>query len=214
MKRASRWLLSLLALVVALGVGVAACPPVPGGAGESDGGGTFSGEVITRWDDDGDARTMRLVEPFEFTDPDGLVWSVPAGAPIDGASIPRPLWTIVGSPFVGAYRRATVIHDYYCDTKERGWRETHLVFYDAMLTSGVGSTRAKQMFAAVYNFGPRWELAPPTKGASGEPVLVVDDDRTVGRDVEAEMRELEAFIAEADPDLDALMAEIDAREDA
>ena len=34
---------------------------------------------------------------------------------MDGASIPRALWTLVGSPYRGDYRRASIVHDQACD---------------------------------------------------------------------------------------------------
>ena len=47
---------------------------------------------------------MGLLKKFSFKDPDAQEWAAPAGAVIDGASIPRALWTIVGSPYTGDYR--------------------------------------------------------------------------------------------------------------
>jgi hypothetical protein len=58
---------------------------------------------------------MCLLETFCFRDPDGKDWETPAGYAVDGASIPRALWTLVGSPYTGDYRRASVVHDKACD---------------------------------------------------------------------------------------------------
>lgn len=69
----------------------------------------LTGRVLTVWEPDG--LQMQIVEPFAFTDAAGRVWPVPAGFVTDGASIPRALWSIVGSPFTGAYRVAGVLHD-------------------------------------------------------------------------------------------------------
>jgi len=103
-----------------------------------------------------DGRTMQVLETFGFTDSNGVRWEVPPGAKTDGASIPSGLWGMIGSPFSGKYREAAVIHDYYCNNRNRPWRDTHRVFYEAMLSSGVGPFMAKLMYAAVYRFGPRW----------------------------------------------------------
>jgi hypothetical protein len=73
-------------------------------------------------------RNVQLEHPFGYIDPKGLVWDVPAGTETDGASIPRVLW-VTHPPFTGKYRAAAVVDDYYCQTKARGWRETHEVFY-------------------------------------------------------------------------------------
>jgi hypothetical protein len=103
-----------------------------------------------------DGRLMRLVEPFGFLDTEQKRWPVPSGAKVDGASIPQPLWSLIGGPFEGKYRDASVVHDYYCDVRTEPWRAVHRVFYNAMRASGVSEPRAKLMYAAVRFAGPRW----------------------------------------------------------
>ena len=56
---------------------------------------------------------------------------------VDGASIPKIAWSIIGSPLSGKYCDASVIHDYHCDVRVRSSDEVHLVFHYAMLASGV-----------------------------------------------------------------------------
>jgi hypothetical protein len=117
--------------------------------------GKFIGEFEARFNPDG--RTVTLLSDLAFIDPDDLRWTAPKGIVVDGASIPWPLWSIVGSPYTGGYRRASVIHDQYCDTKQQGWQETHYVFYRACRVDGVSSLFAKLLYGAVLRFGPRWE---------------------------------------------------------
>src|SRR5690606_6494125 len=59
--------------------------------------------------------------------------------------------------FEGPYRNASVIHDVACDQKQRPWRDVHRAFYTAMLAAQVDPIKAKIMYGAVYQFGPRWE---------------------------------------------------------
>jgi Protein of unknown function (DUF1353) len=103
-----------------------------------------------------DGVLMELLEEFGFLDRYGSRWMVPKGTRVDGASIPQPLWSIIGSPFTGKYRDASVVHDYYCDVRLRPWGDVHRVFYEAMIVSGVSLARAKIMYSAVYFAGPRW----------------------------------------------------------
>jgi hypothetical protein len=103
-----------------------------------------------------DGRLVKLAEPFSYIDPDEKSWEVPAGATVDGASIPRALWTLIGGPFEDKYRNASIIHDWYCDVRSRPWKDTHRVFYHAMITSSVPIAQAKLLFAGVYWGGPRW----------------------------------------------------------
>lgn len=115
----------------------------------------FNGRLVAEFLDDG--RKVRLLESYTYVDPSGEVWKVPKGTVVDGASIPRAFWTIIGGPFEGKYRNASVVHDYFCVTKDRSWKSVHRMFYDAMRESGVERLRAKVMYYAVYYFGPRWE---------------------------------------------------------
>jgi len=103
-----------------------------------------------------DGRLMRLMEDVIYLDRNLKEWKAPKGAVVDGASIPRFFWRIIGSPFVGKYRRASAIHDYYCATKTEPHKEVHQMFYECMLSDGVGKTKAKMMYWAVRCCGPRW----------------------------------------------------------
>jgi hypothetical protein len=116
--------------------------------------GRYVGEVIAKWLDDG--RVMELQKDFGYVDPSGKEWISPKGAKVDGASIPPAAWSLIGGPFEGKYRNASVIHDVACQLKNRPWQVVHRVFYDAMLTSGVNPLIAKTMYAAVLVAGPRW----------------------------------------------------------
>lgn len=77
--------------------------------------GHFSNEdPQTQWcTEPGPDRNMTLVRDFYFDDLKKK-WNVPGGYSIDGASIPRALWTAVGSPYTGDYRRASIPHDKAC----------------------------------------------------------------------------------------------------
>ena len=102
-------------------------------------------------------RGMRLGAPVDFTCSKGLRWHAPEGAVIDGASIPRFLWRVIGSPYCGRYRAASVIHDVYCVSKARPSKEAHRAFYEMMLASGMGRCSALVLWLAVRCFGPRFK---------------------------------------------------------
>lgn len=104
-----------------------------------------------------DGRYVELKSELSFVDAQETRWSVPEGAVVDGASIPMPFWSIVGSPLTGRYRDAAIIHDWYCDVRTRSWQATHRVFFDAMIASAVEPILAKIMYFAVRWGGPRWE---------------------------------------------------------
>ncbi len=122
----------------------------------AQGFGRFEGQLILKPLPDG--RTMELLQPFTYVDSKGVRWPVPARTRVDGASIPRPLWSIIGAPYTGKYREASVIHDYYCERKSRHWKAVHRMFLESMLARGVNRIRAELMYLAVYRFGPRWDF--------------------------------------------------------
>jgi len=125
--------------------------------------GHYSGYVEARWENDG--RTMTLLSELRYTDPEGKVWIAPAGSVVDGASIPRSLWSPMGGPFEGRYRNASVLHDVAYDQKTRPWSDCDRMFYNAMRCSGVGAVEAGTMYYALRKFGHHWKApkAAPVK---------------------------------------------------
>ncbi|MFO0947802.1 MAG: DUF1353 domain-containing protein [Planctomycetota bacterium] len=118
--------------------------------------GRFEGRVVTDWHQDG--RNMTLLEDFAYIDPLDKRWLAPKGSHINGASIPIPFWSIIGGPFEGKYRNASVVHDVACDERTEPWADVHLAFYHACRCGGVEERKAKLMYYAVYHFGPRWQV--------------------------------------------------------
>lgn len=114
----------------------------------------FNGEVLTRWLS---KREMELLAHFSFTDDNGVLWSAPKGVTIDGSSIPRIFWVLIGSPFVGNHRRASIIHDVYCVTRSRPHKQVHKMYYDACRADGVNVVKAKLMYWALKVGAPRWK---------------------------------------------------------
>lgn len=97
-----------------------------------------------------------LAKEFGYIDADRVGWEARKGLPTDGASIPPWARPFVGEPFEKAFIKAAVIHDHYCDRRVRPWRQTHRVFYNALLESGVSRSKAGVMYFAVLVGGPKW----------------------------------------------------------
>jgi hypothetical protein len=111
---------------------------------------------------------------FEFKDSQGIRWQTKALDRTDGASIPSWAQPFVGQPFDKEFIKAAVIHDHYCDRHVRPWRQTHRVFYDALIQSGVTEAKAKLLYYAVYLGGPKWVELIPGKGCGGNCVFKVE----------------------------------------
>jgi hypothetical protein len=114
-----------------------------------------AGRFLFEWLDDG--RNMRLECSLVFYSKKyDLEILIPRGEVTDGASIPQFLWSLEGGPFSGKYRKAAIVHDYLCRTKFLTWKQTHKIFFEAMLDEGVNWFEAIKKYRAVYRFGPRW----------------------------------------------------------
>jgi len=116
--------------------------------------GEFSAEEPqTEWcAEKGSDRNMTLVRAFFFLDPRKKRWEVPAGYKIDGASIPRALWTLVGSPYTGDYRRASIPHDKACRDAQgdkRARKAADRMFYHACRAGGCTVSEAVLLYLGV-----------------------------------------------------------------
>jgi hypothetical protein len=189
-------------LVVVLALIASAGNPVAGSEF-----GTFVGDVVAMFLPDG--RTMRLTADFAYVDPSGKRWNAPKDSIIDGASIPQVFWTLVGGPFEGQYRNASVVHDVACEEKSERWQDVHRMFYYAMRAGGVSERRAALMYAAVYRFGPKWDEPKGFWGTIGEGLKSVFGVFTSREKppppppplpvTEADVKTLEALIEENNP---------------
>jgi hypothetical protein len=180
------------------------------GAEQSHQWGYYSGAPVTRWDSDG--RTMTLLSELRYTDPKGETWIAPAGSKVDGASIPRYLWSLMGGPFEGKYRNGSVLHDVSYDQHNRPWQDCDRMFYNAMRCSGVSAAESKTMYYALYKFGRHWKfpikrakpLTPSELLAQGELPRAIPVDTN-------EVNTAHDWIRNADPSLEEIEQRADAR---
>ena len=112
--------------------------------------GHFSGNPRVEWlSEQGPDRGMRMIAPFSFTDARGRSWEVPAGMAVDGATIPRTLWSSVGSPFTGDYRRAAILHDAAIADPQVARIDADAMFYEACVAGGCSVKQAQLLYAGV-----------------------------------------------------------------
>jgi hypothetical protein len=113
--------------------------------------GIFVGEVETGWlePENEPDRDMRLLKDFSFMDPANKIWRAPQGSVINGASIPRSLWTLIGSPYSGDYRRASVVHDVACGLASVPRKAADRMFYFACREGGCTWFQARVLYIGV-----------------------------------------------------------------
>ncbi len=116
--------------------------------------GEFSGDPEATWltQEGTPDRQMRVLQDFSFTDPSLKVWQAPSGSVVDGASIPRALWTIVGSPYTGDYRRASIVHDVACDNAggdKKKRRAADRMFFHACRAGGCSIRESTILYLGV-----------------------------------------------------------------
>jgi hypothetical protein len=92
---------------------------------------------------------MKLLEDFWYTDPNGRKWPAPKESVVNGASIPRPLWSTVGSPYTDDYRNASVVHDVAVDNPAVNRKEADKMFYYACLAGGCSLKQASLLYVGV-----------------------------------------------------------------
>jgi hypothetical protein len=167
--------------------------------------GYYSGEPVTRWSPDG--RNMILVTELRYTDPKGEVWVAPAGSVTDGASLPRCLWSLMGGPFEGQYRNASVLHDAAYDKKNRPSQDCDRMFYYAMRCSGVNAVEAKTMYYALLKFGHHWKFpikkAKPVKYEGQLVARGEEIPRAIPVDP-AQINQAKDWISNTDPSLEQI----------
>jgi hypothetical protein len=171
--------------------------------------GRFSGPIDARWTDNG--RNMQILQDVHYYAPDERDWFAPKDSVVNGASIPKAFWSIIGGPFEGKYRNASVFHDVACDQRKAAWQDVHQMFYNAMRCSGVGESKAKIMFAAVYEFGPKW--TPQKSGSHGrfpasgtKPTL-----NHVTQPTKDQVQRLNEWVEKQNPSLETIKAEAHAK---
>lgn len=137
----------------------------------------FDGAFEFRWlsDKDGSHREMMLLSEVALVEASGVRWPVPKGERTDGASIPSWLWSFEGSPFTGTYRRAAVIHDYYCRMGTLESDKVHWLFLVGMIVDGtpVDDAARKHTAVVIYDvwvsqWGPGCGIASRASGRLSE----------------------------------------------
>ena len=126
--------------------------------------GTFSEDPQATWltaPADPEDRRMELLRDFWYKDPAGKTWKAPKGSVVDGASIPAALWSTVGSPYTGAYRRASIVHDVACDEADQAAdpkaarAAADEMFYNACRAGNCPGWKAQMLYAGV-RLGALW----------------------------------------------------------
>jgi len=164
--------------------------------------GDFSGLPEAEWI--GDGRNMRLLQDFVYTDASGKQWSAPKGSVVDGASIPKVLWSFVGGPFEGIYRDASVVHDVACDKQTAPWGDVHVMFYWACRCGGVDELLAKILFSAVWHFGPRWSWPRPSVASNFQHEMT-QSENFQHEMTQSDLDKMRHFVETQDPSLDRIM---------
>ena len=97
-------------------------------------------------------QAYEVIEPLVYDD--GLViLQVNPKFDFDGASIPKALWSIVGSPMTDGYQRAGCLHDALYAGHIFPKEICDRYFLEAMKSDGVGYVKRYAMYLAVRAFG-------------------------------------------------------------
>lgn len=95
---------------------------------------------------------------------DKYIITVKKGFDFDGASIPKWLWSIYGSPLNGDYVMASLIHDGLYASQKVSKSIADKIFLDIMKQLNVGYIKRTSMYLAVKMFGDKdWKEASKYK---------------------------------------------------
>jgi hypothetical protein len=100
-----------------------------------------------------DGRSMELTMDFPFVRPNGKQHTAPRGLVVNGASIPRFFWRIIGPPLTGLYREASIIHDWHYQSQLISRAKADLIFLEGMKAAGVSLVKRQAMHKALRSFG-------------------------------------------------------------
>ena len=98
------------------------------------------------------AQSFELLAPLVYENRLFIITVYP-GFDYDGASIPKAFWSVIGPPMGELYSRAACLHDAMYAAKIFDRKTCDKLFHEAMLSDGVDSATAKQMYLAVRGFG-------------------------------------------------------------
>jgi len=111
-----------------------------------------------------DGRQARVITYLIFVDSRGVSYSADPGQIVDGASIPRFFWRLMGSPFVGRHRRAALVHDGEYIKRKYTRLEVDRMFLEALKVDGVGLIKRQTMYRIVRAFGKSyWDSDEPKR---------------------------------------------------
>ena len=102
---------------------------------------------------------MKLVKDFVFT-MGGIEYTIPRGFVFDGASIPKLVRPLMGSPFHPRYIEAALVHDFCCQLcLEGNMRDTK--FRELLQLNSVSKIKSNAMYGAVVGY--RWFMNKITR---------------------------------------------------
>jgi len=113
--------------------------------------GKFEGDLILRYlHQPVGGKWFETVSSFGYTSNAGELYIIPAGLKTDFASVPRGFLWLIDS--IGKYGRATVFHDWLCESKIVNRKKADKLFLEAMEALGVGWLKRKVMYRAVRGY--------------------------------------------------------------
>ena len=109
---------------------------------------------------------MKVLVPFGYRvnhmNPEGEIllsaeWLIPENTVVNTITMPEIIMdTITSDPLSDNLMRAVLVHFYYCLVKRRSWQDTHDIFHEIMIQSGVDEVTATVLYYSAYRFSLRW----------------------------------------------------------
>ncbi len=82
-----------------------------------------------------------------------IIFTIPKGFVTDGASIPKCVWWLVGSPFTGKYRMSCILHDWLYTNHMYDRSVSDVIWIEALKEDNVGVIKRWALYIMVRIFG-------------------------------------------------------------
>lgn len=93
---------------------------------------------------------------YGFKDSEGNLWEVPKGYVYSRTIIPKHLWAVMGSPLEEPLRTGLALYQRNAEEQTRTSSQAAKMLYESLIATGVSEQKAKFIYYAVIQGGPRW----------------------------------------------------------
>jgi Protein of unknown function (DUF1353) len=105
-----------------------------------------------------DGMSAEVIDGLQYKEEGGRSWRIPSGAIVESRCFSTVLLALIGQPFEGLIKNASLLYNYFCLNQTRARDDVNGMFREAMLASGIQEGEVNVLYNAVVRFGPNWNV--------------------------------------------------------